>query len=316
MSSLPLLSEAEAGLVAVLARLSSVVSTSSPLSDGKPAVVLVVASTSTSVMTEEALVILLARPSAVVLTSLRCCRRECWWCADVTADGGRPGGGGGVDVDVTAVGCTAGCGGGGGVDADVTAVGGTAGGDGSGGTAGGGTGGGVDADVTAVGGRAVGGAGGGDDADVTAVGGRAGGGVYADDVSAVRGRADGGPGAVARSDVDVVVSGTAIVVEVVGCAPIYQCHGSTGYSRRGSVARVDAFRAFCCWQRRRRDGGLRTSTDAAAAWRRLNSSCTQLRHLRPPLPFVQYRCMTGCRKCPLRSGIVAPLSRKAEIRSS
>ena len=87
-------------------------------------------------------------------------------------------------------------------------------------------------------------------------------------------------------------------------------HGSTDYSRRESVAGVDAFRVFCCWQRRGREGGLVPGcaasvdvrdTDSARvrtiAWRRLNSSCTQLRHFWPwtrMLPFVQYRCMTSC----------------------
>ena len=58
--------------------------------------------------------------------------------------------------------------------------------------------------------------------------------------------------------VDVVVNGTAIVVEVVvvGCAPMELRHGSTGYSRRGRVPGVDAFRVFCCRQRRREGGRL------------------------------------------------------------
>ena len=58
-------------------------------------------------------------------------------------------------------------------------------------------------------------------------------------------------------DVDVV-SIAAVVVEVaaVGDVSMQQRHGSTGYSRRGSVDGVDAFRVFYCWQRRRRDGGL------------------------------------------------------------
>ena len=48
-------------------------------------------------------------------------------------------------------------------------------------------------------------------------------------------------------DVDFV-SRTALVVEVVGCAPMEQCHSPTGYSRRGSVAAgVDAFPVFCYW---------------------------------------------------------------------
>ena len=132
------------------------------------------------------------------------------------------------------------------------------------------SGGGVDADVTAVAGRAGGGAGGGavvtpvqgrvGDAagggvDVIAVAGRDGGGA---DVTAVGGRTGGDAGAAVSSEVDVVVIGTALVVEVevVGCAPMDQCHGPTGYSRRGSVAGVDAFRVFCCRQRRRRDRGL------------------------------------------------------------
>ena len=37
---------------------------------------------------------------------------------------------------------------------------------------------------------------------------------------------------------------------------MFQRHGSTGYSSRGSVAGVDAFRVFNCWQRRGREGGL------------------------------------------------------------
>ena len=55
-----------------------------------------------------------------------------------------------------------------------------------------------------------------------------------------------------------VVSIAAVVVEVavVGGVPMQQRHGSTGYSKRGSVAGVDAFRVFYCRQRRRREGGL------------------------------------------------------------
>ena len=108
----------------------------------------------------------------------------------------------------------------------------------------------VQAVVTPVQGR-VGGAAGGV-VDVTAVAGRDGGGT---DVTAVGGRA--GAGAAVSSDVDVV-SGTALVieVEVVGCAPVQQCHSPTGYSRRGSVAGVDAFRVFCYWQQRGRHRGL------------------------------------------------------------
>ena len=48
-----------------------------------------------------------------------------------------------------------------------------------------------------------------------------------------------------------------------------------------------------------------SDTDSArirtTAWRRLNSSCTQLRDFRPwtrMLPFVQYRCMTSCFRSP------------------
>ena len=128
------------------------------------------------------------------------------------------------------------------------------------------SGGGVDADVTAVAGRAGGGAGGGavvtpvqgrvGDAagggvDVIIVAGRDGGGA---DVTAVGGRTGGDAGVAVSSEVDVVVIGTALVV--VGCAPMDQCHGPTDYSRRGSVAGVDAFRVFCCRQRKRRDIGL------------------------------------------------------------
>ena len=147
---------------------------------------------------------------------------------------GRAGGsaGDGVDVEVSAVGGRA--------DGGVTAVGGSAG---------------VtvinDVDVTAVGGRAGGG--------VTAVGGSAGMAVISDvDVTAVGGRAGGGVGAAVSSDFNVVVSCTAIVVEVdvVGCAPMEQRHGSTGYSRRRSVARDDAFRVFYCRQRRKEGGRL------------------------------------------------------------
>jgi len=49
------------------------------------------------------------------------------------------------------------------------------------------------------------------------------------------------------SDVDVV-SGTALVVEVVSCAPMEQCHSPIGYSRRERVAAgVDTFPVFCYW---------------------------------------------------------------------
>ena len=222
--------------------------------------------------------------------------------ADVTAVGGTAGGGGGgVDVDVTAVGCIASGGGGGGVDVDATAV---------RGRPGGGAGGGVDADVTAVGGRAGGGAGGGVDVDVTVVGGRAGGAGGGVDVTAVGGRAGGGagggvdaevtavggraggsasggvgPGAAVSSDVDVVVRSTALVVEVVvGCAPIYQRHGSTDCSRRGSVAVVDAFRVFYYWQRRKEGGRLGSrlppplSMSGTPTRSRLNSSIGKHKH--------------------------------------
>ena len=160
-----------------------------------------------------------------------------------------------------------------------------------GGSAGGGVGvavrSGVDVDATAVGGRSDG------DSGVTVIrgvdgfitgGGRAGGGGV--DVSTVGGRAVGGVGVAVSSGVDVaatavggsgvdveswrwcwyvadtsfvdVVTSTAIVVEVgaVGGVPMQQRHGLTGYSRRGGVAGVDAFRVFYCWQRRRREGGL------------------------------------------------------------
>ena len=62
---------------------------------------------------------------------------------------------------------------------------------------------------------------------------------------------------VVSRDIDVV-SIAAVVVEVaaVGGVPIQQRHGLTGYSRRGSVAGVDAFLVFCCRQRRRREGNL------------------------------------------------------------
>ena len=88
------------------------------------------------------------------------------------------------------------------------------------------------------------------------VGGRAGGGAGVGLIE-VSGGADGGPAAAVSSDADVVVSGTAIVVEViVGGSPSYQSHGYTGYSKRGSVAGVNAFRVFNCWQRRWREGGV------------------------------------------------------------
>ena len=177
---------------------------------------------------------------------------------NVSAVIGRAGGsaGDGVDVEVSAVGGRAdggvtAVGGSAGVtvinDVDVTAVGGRAGG---GVTAVGGSAGVAVisvVDVTAVGGRAGGG--------VTAVGGSAGMAVISDvDVTAVGGRAGGGVGAAVSSDFNVVVSCTAIVVEVdvVGCAPMEQRHGSTGYSRRGSVAGVDPFRVVNSWQRRGR----------------------------------------------------------------
>ena len=52
------------------------------------------------------------------------------------------------------------------------------------------------------------------------------------------------------SDVDVVTNSAAIVVDivevVVGGVSMQQRHGSPGYSRRGSVAEVDAFRVFYC----------------------------------------------------------------------
>ena len=159
--------------------------------------------------------------------------------------------GSGADVAADAAGGSAG----GGVDADDIAVGGTA--------AGGAGSGSVDADPTAVGGRDGGDACGGVDA-ATAVGGRAGGGACVG-VTAVGGRADGGPGAAVSSDVDAVV-GTAIAVEVevVGCTPMEQCHGSIGYSRRVSVAGVDVFRVFYCRQRRR-EGRRKAWFQAAAA---------------------------------------------------
>ena len=144
----------------------------------------------------------------------------------------------GVDGAATDVGARAG----GVVDVNVSAVIGRAGGS---------AGDGVDVEVSAVGGRADGG--------VTAVGGSAGVTVINDvDVTAVGGRAGGGVGAAVSSDFNVVVSCTAIVVEVdvVGCAPMEQRHGSTGYSRWGNVAGVDAFRVFNCWQRRGREGSF------------------------------------------------------------
>ena len=85
-----------------------------------------------------------------------------------------------------------------------------------------------DVDVTGVGGRADGG--------VTAAGGSAGMAAISDvNVTAVGGSAGGGVGVAVSSDVNVVASCAAIVVEVdvVGCAPMEQRHCSTGYSRRG-----------------------------------------------------------------------------------
>ena len=78
------------------------------------------------------------------------------------------------------------------------------------------------------------------DADLTAVAGRAGGGGVVADVTAVGRTAGGGGGAAVSSDIDVVVSGTALVVEVVVVsAPTEEGHGhsSTGYSRQGSWGR-------------------------------------------------------------------------------
>ena len=142
-------------------------------------------------------------------------------CADVDLDVAAVGGraGGGAVVDVSAVGGRAGSSAGDGVNVEVSAVIRRAGDSADDG---------VNVEVSSVGGRADGG--------VTAVGGSAGVAVISDvDVTAVGGRAGGCVGAAVSSDVSVVVSCTAIVVEVdvVGCAPMEQRHGSTGYSRRG-----------------------------------------------------------------------------------
>ena len=68
------------------------------------------------------------------------------------------------------------------------------------------------------------------------------------DITAVRGRAGGCAGVAISSDVEVV-SSAAIIIEVasVGGASVQQSHGSSGYSRQGSVAGVDTFGVFCCW---------------------------------------------------------------------
>ena len=206
---------------------------------GRAVVVLLVASTSPSPQSERQLVVLLVVDRA----------DRTGGGADVTAVGGRAGGGaaagGGVDADDTAVAGTAGGG-----DVDVTAIAGTAGGGGVDVTAVGGRAGegGVDADVIEVAGGSGGSAGGGADVtpvqgrnvgaavggvDVTAVAGRAGGGA---DVAAVGGRA----GATVISDVNVVVSGTVLVIEVVGCAPLATTDGevSLGPTPSGSSAAI------------------------------------------------------------------------------
>ena len=68
-------------------------------------------------------------------------------------------------------------------------------------------------------------------------------------VTAVGRRAGDGAGVAVSSDVDIINS-AAIVVDivevVVGGVSMQQRHGSTDYSRRGSVAGVDAFRDFYC----------------------------------------------------------------------
>ena len=220
-------------------------------------------------------------------------------CADVDLDvaavGGRAGGGAGVAVSsgvdgaATDVGARAG----GGVDVNVSAVGGRAGSSAGDGVnvevsavirrAGDSADDGVNVEVSSVGGRADGG--------VTAVGGSAGVAVISDvDVTAVGGRAGGCVGAAVSSDVSVVVSCTAIVVEVdvVGCAPMEQRHGSTGYSRRGSVAGVDAFRVINCWQRRGREGGLVPGFLLREPSSGYSSNCDEASYIRGPKRFAQY----------------------------
>ena len=217
---------------------------------------------------------------------------------NVSTVGGRAGGG--VDINARTVGGRAG----GGVDVNVSTVGGRAGGvvDVNVSTVGGRAGGGVDVNVSTVRGRTgdsaddgvdveVSAVGGRADGDVTAVGGSAGVAVISDvDVTAVGGRAGGGVGAAVSSDVSFVVSCTAIVVEVdvVCCAPMEQRHGSTDYSRRGSVAGVDAFRVINCWQRRGREGGLVLGFLLREPSSGYSSNCDEASYIQGPKSFAQY----------------------------
>ena len=200
---------------------------------------------------------------------------------DVTAVGGRAGGdaGSGVNADVTTVGGRAG----GGVDVDVTAVGGRA--DGSAGC-------GVDVDFTAVGSRA----GGDVDAEVdllvasTSMSPKS---VVElvvaststspqSEVELVVMLVVASTPTSPQPEVELVVASTpttspqlegelmvvlvrpsAVMSMLLSAAlllslKLFQAvlHGSTDYSRRESVAGVDVFRVFCCWQRRGREGGL------------------------------------------------------------
>ena len=162
-------------------------------------------------------------------------------------------------------------------------------------------------------GRAGGGGCGAVDADLTAVAGRAGGGGLDADVTAVGRTAGGGGGAAVSSDIDVVVSGTALVVEVVvGSAPTEEGHGhsSTGYRRQGSWGRrlpglllpaaeeggrVAWFQAAAAPVYVRNIDSANHSPEALELF--LHPTAT-FRPWARMLPFVQYRCMTSCFRSP------------------
>ena len=214
----------------------------------------------------------------------------------------------GVDGAATDVGARAG----GVVDVNVSAVIGRAGGS---------AGDGVDVEVSAVGGRADGG--------VTAVGGSAGVTVINDvDVTAVGGNAGGGASAVVSSDVDLLsvtllLSLRLLLWVVLPCsnatAPLATAGGevSLGSTPSGSSTAGSGGGGKEAWFQAAAVSVDVSDTDSAraraTAWRRLNSSCTQLQYLGPctsMLLFVQYRCYDELR---LRVVVCGPCTPSPQI---
>ena len=67
-----------------------------------------------------------------------------------------------------------------------------------------------------------------------------------------------------------------------------QRHGSTGYSRQGSVAGFDALPVINCWQRWGREGGLVPGFSLREPSSGYSSNCDEASYIRGPKGFAQY----------------------------